>query len=67
VAIGAQGYPFNLTKTRYEAGLCPVTERMYYQELLCFETCMYDVSLVQAKLLVEAIHKVYRQREALRD
>jgi dTDP-4-amino-4,6-dideoxygalactose transaminase len=67
VAIGAQGYPFNLTKTRYEAGLCPVTERMYYQELLCFETCMYDVSPVQAKLLVEAIHKVYRQREALRD
>jgi perosamine synthetase len=65
IAIGSQGYPFNLATPRYEKGMCPVTERMYEKELVCFETCMYDIDSESLELLVEAIRKVYAHREEL--
>jgi dTDP-4-amino-4,6-dideoxygalactose transaminase len=65
IAIGLQGYPFNLTTTRYEKGMCPVTERMHEKELLCFEPCVYDIDSKRMNLLIEAIHKVYTHRNEL--
>ena len=62
IAIGSQGYPFKLANTRYEKGMCPVTEQMHEKELVCFETCMYDVDSEHIELLIEAIRKVYAQR-----
>jgi dTDP-4-amino-4,6-dideoxygalactose transaminase len=65
IAFGSQGYPFSLSSVRYDKGLCPVTERMHERELVCFETCMYDVDPAHGRLLVEAIRKVYENREEL--
>jgi perosamine synthetase len=64
-AIGSQGYPFNLGNPRYEKGMCPVVEQMYDKELICFETCAYEINKDHLKLLIEAILKVYRYREEI--
>jgi perosamine synthetase len=65
IAFGTQGYPFTLGSTTYHDGLCPVCERMHEKELVCFETCLYDVSDKDLALIAEAIVKVSEQRERL--
>lgn len=65
IAIGSQGYPFNLSKTQYELGMCPVAERMWQQELIEFEPCAYEIDTRHLELLVEAIRKVYTHRHEL--
>lgn len=62
IAIGRDGWPFNLTDRKYEKGLCPVAERMYEQELLLFEPCAYRVDDAMADNLVLAIRKVHARR-----
>lgn len=64
VAFGK--YPFDLTERTYEKGMCPVTERMHYRELLCYETCAYDVDVSGAEMLGAAIRKVHANRDELR-
>ncbi len=64
-AIGRDGFPFNLSRVSYEKGICPVVERMYERELLCFETCAYDVDEDRKGLLVEALRKVHEHRREL--
>ena len=64
-AFGSRGYPFDLSSACYPKGLCPVCERMHEEELMCFETCMYEVSAQSLELLIEAIHKVHACREEL--
>jgi dTDP-4-amino-4,6-dideoxygalactose transaminase len=59
-------YPFNLSNVQYPAGLCPVAERMWKSELLCYETCAHQVSPAEAELLGEAIRKVHAHRDELR-
>ncbi len=66
VALGKQGFPFSLSQRSYENGLCPVTEHMHDQALIGFEICAYAVSERRARALVDAFHKVYRQRAKLR-
>mgnify|MGYP001160174626 CR=1 FL=1 len=63
VAFGS--YPFDLTERTYAAGMCPVTERMHHQELLCYETCAHDVDADGARVLGEAIRKVHAGRAEL--
>jgi perosamine synthetase len=65
VALGPNGFPFDLSDTLYESGMCPVAERMYEEELVCFEPCMYAVDLETTDLLVEAVRKVHAHREEL--
>lgn len=65
MAFGNDGYPFSLSNVRYFEGMCPVAERMYAKELLCFETCMYDIDAVRLDLLGKAIRKVYEHRVEL--
>ena len=43
IAIGRDGFPFNLSDIRYDDGLCPVTERLHEHELIGFEPCAYDL------------------------
>src|SRR5439155_1256130 len=58
-------FPFNLSNVRYERGLCPVAERMHDRELLCYETCSYDVTEEQRDLLKKAMRKVHAHRGRL--
>ena len=62
IAFGNLNYPFNLTSVEYKEGQCPVTEQMWRKELLCFENCAYDIDEHGVSLLVEAFHKVYKNR-----
>jgi dTDP-4-amino-4,6-dideoxygalactose transaminase len=41
-AIGRDGWPFSLSKVIYKKGMCPVAERLTYEELLGIEMCAYD-------------------------
>lgn len=60
------GFPFNLAPGRtYPPGLCPVAERLWSRELLCFEPCAHDVGPSETKLLVEALRKVHAHRRDL--
>lgn len=65
IAIGSEGFPFNLTSVRYEKGMCPVVERMWSKEFLGFEICAYDITDTNLDLLVQAFRKVYSQRLSL--
>jgi perosamine synthetase len=66
IAIGRDGWPFNLTSRSYAKGLCPVAERMYERELLCFETCAYDLDETRLGALATALRKVHAQRHRIR-
>jgi len=65
IAIGKSGWPFTLTDRKYTKGMCPVTERMHERELLCFETCAYDVDDNMLERLVAAVRKVHANRKQL--
>jgi len=60
VAFGQ--YPFNLSEVQYKSNMCPVAENMHINELICFETCMYEVTDDTADLLIDAIKKVHHHR-----
>jgi perosamine synthetase len=65
IAIGREGFPFNLTDRTYPPGLCPVTERLYELEMLIFLVCSYDPTESQVDQIVTAFHKVYDSRQQL--
>jgi len=65
IAIGREGFPFNLTNRTYHKGLCPVTERLHEQEMLEFLVCSYDPTDEQIDQIISAFHKVYENRKAL--
>jgi dTDP-4-amino-4,6-dideoxygalactose transaminase len=65
IAIGRDGWPFTLTDRKYEKGMCPVAERMYEHELLCFETCAYSVNDELVEKLIGAFRKVHENRHVL--
>jgi dTDP-4-amino-4,6-dideoxygalactose transaminase len=65
MAIGKNGYPFNLNDQDYSDGICPVTERMYEKEVLEFFVCSYDPNESQMQQIIDAFHKVYENRAEL--
>jgi len=66
IAIGRSGFPFNLSKVRYQDGICPVTETLHERELIGFEPCAYDLDDADIARLVTSIRKVHAAREQLR-
>jgi dTDP-4-amino-4,6-dideoxygalactose transaminase len=66
IGYGKEGFPFTLTNRRYEGELCPVTERLYRSEALCFETCMPDATDDEIDQLIAAFRKVHAARAELR-
>lgn len=65
MAIGREGFPFNLGSVSYSKGLCPVTERLHESDLVGFEVCAYDFSDTQVGQLIEAVRKVHSGRAEL--
>lgn len=65
IALGNQGFPFNLSKVTYEKGLCPVVERMHERELLGFGVCSYALPDNELTQVIAAIKKVYESRHQL--
>lgn len=66
IAIGRDGWPFTMTDRKYQKGMCPVAEKMYEHELLCFETCAYSVNSDNAQRLIDAFRKVYDNRHQIK-
>jgi dTDP-4-amino-4,6-dideoxygalactose transaminase len=62
IAFGKGGYPFSYHgykgSVSYEPGLCPVTERMHYMELVTLDVCHANVSRADLEDVVAAIEKV---------
>lgn len=67
VALGRNGFPFNLSDRVYHDGLCPVAERLHEQELFAYEVCGYEPTPEQLQQMVDAFHKVIEGRHKLRD
>ena len=65
IAIGREGFPFNLTDRTYPEGLCPVTEHLYASEMLMFLVCSYDPTDAQIDQIVSAFYKVCENRKDL--
>lgn len=66
VAIGRDGFPFNLTSVTYNKGICPITERMFEKELLVFPLCSYDLHVEEVDAVAGAIRKVFENKDELR-
>jgi len=65
IAIGSNGFPFNLSDRTYPSGLCPVAEAMRDTQLLQFQPVSWDADDEQVEMLIEAIRKVHRHAGAL--
>ena len=66
IAIGSQGFPFNLTNREYHSGLCPVTESLYRKELIELHVCSYQLDDNELNKVIDAYKKVYELRDELR-
>lgn len=62
IAMGKNGFPFSQSEVRYEGVLCPIAERLWRDEFICFETCAFDLDKNAMKLLGEALIKVHKHR-----
>jgi len=67
IAIGREGYPFNLGSREYGPGLCPVAERLHTHEIVGIEPCAFDFSEADAPRIADAIAKVLNARSELAD
>lgn len=66
IAIGKDGFPFNLTNQSYAPGTCPVAERLHDSELLEFAICSYDLPSEDMDAIASAIHKVFDNLDQLK-
>ncbi len=57
--------PFTHTKPNYPKGLCPVTEKLYTEELVTTNICRYPLTKEHVDLFVQGIRKIYAAREEL--
>jgi dTDP-4-amino-4,6-dideoxygalactose transaminase len=67
IAIGRDGFPFNLGAPDYTRVRCPVTERLHEREALLIEICAFEPGAELADRMAEAFRKVHRGAAALRD
>lgn len=65
VGFGDKGFPFTQSEVRYEGVLCPVAERLWKEEFLCFETCALELDDAGILQLGDALMKVYEHRSEL--
>ncbi|MFH1664876.1 MAG: DegT/DnrJ/EryC1/StrS family aminotransferase [Candidatus Omnitrophota bacterium] len=63
IAYGRKGCPFTCSfygrQTRYEKGICPVTERMYEEELILTPVCKYPHTIEDMDDVIKAFEKVF--------
>ena len=70
IAYGASGCPFKcLTykgKVNYDKGICPNTERMYYEELILTDICKYPNTKEEVDQLIQAVDKIVANIDKLK-
>jgi len=70
IAYGKDGFPFTYPgykgSVKYERGICPVTERMYYGELITTNICHANITRRDLEDTVAAFEKVLENSAKLR-
>lgn len=67
-AFNQTEYPFSLIQPatqEYKRGICPVTEKMHYEELLTADVCRVPFTEENIKEFLSAIEKIWHYREEL--
>ena len=59
IALGKDGYPFNLSNRTYSKGLCPIAERLHGELIVGIECCAYDYTQQLTTQIIEAFLKVH--------
>jgi dTDP-4-amino-4,6-dideoxygalactose transaminase len=71
IVYGNKGCPFICQfykgKTNYEKGICPVAEKMFFEELANFPLCLYDLDKNDVKNIANAIYKVVENKNELKN
>ena len=71
IAFGKHGYPFTYEGYKgtvsYQKGLCPITERMYYSELMVTNICHAGTTECDLDDMVHAFRKVFENIEDLKE
>jgi len=71
IAFGRGGFPFTYAGYKghvsYDRGICPITERMHYNELMLTNICHVGVTRQDLDDFVAAYFKVYENRAELFD
>ncbi len=65
IAIGSSGWPFTLSNRSYHKGLCPISERLYEEELLEVHVCSYSLDRRELDSVIAAFEKVFEARDSL--
>jgi perosamine synthetase len=65
VAIGRDGFPFNLSDRRYEPGQCPTAERLFEKEFIGIECCAWKIDDELPAMFIDAFRKVCEARSDL--
>lgn len=70
IAIGKDGYPFTYPgykgNARYDRGICPVAERMYYQELMYTNICHANITREDLDCVISAFAKILDNSDELK-
>jgi perosamine synthetase len=70
IGFGKNGFPFTYPghkgKVSYERGICPVTERMYYSELIYTNVCHAGIAQCDLDDVLAAFYKVFENRAELK-
>jgi dTDP-4-amino-4,6-dideoxygalactose transaminase len=70
IAFGRDGYPFSYPgykgQVSYEQGICPVTERMYNQELMFTNICHAGIRNKDLDDFINGFYKVYENLDVLK-
>jgi dTDP-4-amino-4,6-dideoxygalactose transaminase len=71
IAFGKDGFPFTYSgykgKVSYDLGICPVTERMHYHEVIYTNLCHAGMSRADLEDVITAFRKVYDNISSLKD
>jgi dTDP-4-amino-4,6-dideoxygalactose transaminase len=70
IVYGSQGCPFTCHYTgsvSYEKGICPVTERLYYREMMLGNFCYAGIGETDLDDIVDGLTKVVGHRAELRN
>ncbi len=69
IAFGADGFPFTYPgykgQVSYERGICPIVERMHYEELIFTNICHAGIHQQDLEDFANAFYKVYEHLDSL--
>ena len=68
IALGSKGFPFNYNENvtyDYSKGSCPVTEKMYYHEMIISPIVREPLEISDMQDLINAIKKVLANAEEI--